>query len=46
MPTVSVDLLGNFENEDQKLEKEKVEEPEVGDGRVDWRREVRMGYGL
>ena len=32
--TVSVDLLEGFENEDQKLEKEKAEEPEMGDGCV------------
>lgn len=31
---VSVVLLGDFEKEAQKLEKEKDEEPEVGDGCV------------
>ena len=35
VPTVNVDLLDGFENEDQKPEKEKVEEPEVDDRRVD-----------
>lgn len=43
---VSDDFRDGFANDDQKLEKEKAEELDVGDGCVDCGREVRIECGL